>query len=237
MNNLVLSIFPGIDLLGRAFEEEGYCIVRGPDVLWGGDIKRFHPPIGIFDGVIGGPPCQFWSEAAMNMRKPEKDLLPEFERVINEAKPHWFIMENTRRVRIINVGGYFIQKILWNNRWCSDGNTGPEMNRLRCIQFGCTEDIKLYIEPALFLNPHIEWTVTATEISKGRPGHGPYSGRYKRRSVETILMLMGLPDDFFPKDNPFTLSGKGLLLGNGVPMPLGRAIAKAVKKVYACNGY
>jgi hypothetical protein len=51
---LVLSIFPGIDGLGRAFEELGYCVVRGPDVLWGGDVRRFHPPAGVFAGVIGG---------------------------------------------------------------------------------------------------------------------------------------------------------------------------------------
>ena len=38
-NGLVLSVFPGIDLLGRAFEEQEYCVVRGPDLLWGG-VKR-----------------------------------------------------------------------------------------------------------------------------------------------------------------------------------------------------
>src|SRR6185436_8832391 len=54
MSGLVLSLFPGIGLLDMAFEEEGFCIVRGPDLLWGGDIRKFHPPAGRFDGVIGG---------------------------------------------------------------------------------------------------------------------------------------------------------------------------------------
>ncbi len=31
---LVLSLFPGIGLLDRAFELEGFTVVRGPDVLW-----------------------------------------------------------------------------------------------------------------------------------------------------------------------------------------------------------
>jgi DNA (cytosine-5)-methyltransferase 1 len=61
---LVLSLFPGIGLLDMAFELEGFCVVRGPDVLWGGDIRRFHPPSGKFDGVIGGPPCQAFSKLA-----------------------------------------------------------------------------------------------------------------------------------------------------------------------------
>ena len=38
--SLVLSIFPGIGLLDMAFEEEGFCIVRGPDLLWGGKRKK-----------------------------------------------------------------------------------------------------------------------------------------------------------------------------------------------------
>lgn len=53
---LVLSLFPGGGLLDRAFEETGYCVVRGPDVIWGGDVRTFHPPAGCFDGVIGGDP-------------------------------------------------------------------------------------------------------------------------------------------------------------------------------------
>ncbi len=64
MSGLVLSLFPGIGLLDMAFEQEGYCVVRGPDVLWGGDIRNFHPPAGVFEGVIGGPPCQAHSSFA-----------------------------------------------------------------------------------------------------------------------------------------------------------------------------
>lgn len=32
---LVLSLFPGIGLLDMAFEEEGFCVVRGPDLTCG----------------------------------------------------------------------------------------------------------------------------------------------------------------------------------------------------------
>jgi DNA (cytosine-5)-methyltransferase 1 len=38
VTQLVLSLFPGIGMLDSAFEQEGFCVVRGPDVLWGGDI-------------------------------------------------------------------------------------------------------------------------------------------------------------------------------------------------------
>lgn len=55
MKGTVLEVFPGLSLLGRAFEEAGFCVVRGPDILWGGDVRRFHVRRG-FDGLIGGPP-------------------------------------------------------------------------------------------------------------------------------------------------------------------------------------
>lgn len=35
MENLILSLFPGVGLLDKGFEEEDFCVVRGPDVLWG----------------------------------------------------------------------------------------------------------------------------------------------------------------------------------------------------------
>ncbi len=38
MMRLILSIFPGVGLLDRAFEECGFCVVRGPDLLWGGGV-------------------------------------------------------------------------------------------------------------------------------------------------------------------------------------------------------
>lgn len=45
---LVLSMFPGADLFGMAFEAEGFCVVAGPDVIFGRDIRNFHPPAGRF---------------------------------------------------------------------------------------------------------------------------------------------------------------------------------------------
>ena len=50
-NNLVLSVFCGLDLLGLGFEKQGFCVVQSKDILFGGDIRRFQPVPNRFDGL------------------------------------------------------------------------------------------------------------------------------------------------------------------------------------------
>ena len=118
----MLSVFPGIDLLGRAFEEvfgSDICLVRGPDPVFGGDVRGWHVPSGAFWGIVGGPPCQCfsrlrhmvkqrWGESAI-----AENLIPEFERVVEEAQPTWFLMENVPEAPPSIVPGYHVQRLLY----------------------------------------------------------------------------------------------------------------------------
>lgn len=224
MSGLVLSLFPGIGLLDMAFEDEGFCVVRGPDLLWGGDVRRFHPPAGRFEGVIGGPPCQLFSALRkMNGNAGRHgNMIPEFERCIGEAAPSWFLMENVRDAPLPAVDGYEVRDLLLNNRWL-----GEDQNRLRRFSFGTRDgrDIRPFVEVALFESPVYELTVLA--------GHGPALGQRVRgiagRDPAEMARLQGLPEGFLD-DAPFTIHGKKRVIGNGVPLPMGRAIAKAVRK-------
>lgn len=115
VSHLILSVFPGLDLLGLAFQQElpGACIVRGPDLVFGSlhDVRTFHPPSGIFWGVIGGPPCQCFSRLRrLNPRAGQRhgNLIPEFERVVREAQPVWFLMENVPEAPAVEVAGYWM---------------------------------------------------------------------------------------------------------------------------------
>jgi hypothetical protein len=45
---------------------------------------------------------------------------------------------------------------------------------------------------------------------------------------ERMCELQGLPVGFL-SESPFTVTGKRQMVGNGVPLPMGRAIAAAVK--------
>jgi len=231
MGNLILSIFPGIDILGRAFEEEGYCVVRGPDRLWGGEIKLFHPPSSIFEGIIGGPPCQQFSALRfVNKGKPKwGNLIPEFERVVMEAQPDWFLMENIKAAPLPSVPGYQIDSTLLNNRWL-----GFVQNREHRFSFGSRDGKNLEYDVAIFENPEWAARVCASGSQKpGAPRHEAnklrYHGWKTAAGLRQSLRLQGLPEDFLD-DAPFTLKGKHGVIGNAVTLPMARVLAKAVRK-------
>ncbi len=92
-NNLLLDVPPGIGLLGMAAEECGYCVVNGPDLLWGKDMRGWHPVKGAFEGVIGGPPCVGESNLAYLNGNHGYSLAAEFMRIVQEAAPDWWLME------------------------------------------------------------------------------------------------------------------------------------------------
>lgn len=238
---LVLSLFPGIGLLDRAFEEAGFCVVRGPDLLWGGNIKLFHPPAGRFDGVIGGPPCQCFSRLVHIVRhngyQVGENLIPEYERVIAEAGPRWWVMENVVEAPLPAVPGYVVDPSVLDNRWL-----GEIQSRKHRFCFGTRdEDDRIGRRlrfPDLLALETAEWShrVCASDWRSPNPRrandrHGRGSNQLcntgRGRTLQQNLVLQGLPEDFFD-NSPFSRQGKQEMLGNGVPLFMGRALAKAV---------
>jgi len=218
---LVLSLFPGIGLLDKAFEEEGFCVVRGPDLLWGGDICNFHPPRGRFDGIIGGPPCQSWSGLG-NVNRARwgdecmmPDRIPEFARCINEARPDWFLMENVPQAPAPDCSEYRIQRATINNRW-----VGGDQNRVRAFTFGSLSEVAFRIQPVTLESPNFRPTV----ISTGQAGKGG-----PRASIEQMAIDQGIDPRRFD-NSPFTTTELRRAIANGVPLPMGRAVAKAVRQ-------
>lgn len=230
MSGLVLSLFPGIGLLDRAFEEEGFCVVRGPDLLWGGDIRRFSPPSGRFDGIIGGPPCQRFSGLGNVNRKRWGDdsvmpnMIPDYERCIAEAQPEWFLMENVPGAPLPQVRDYRLQSVLLDNHWC-----GGEQGRRRRFSFGSivTADGKLprFHVPGEALVP---MTRTPTVVSTGQ-ADWKGSAQRNRASIEYMLEQQGMPRDAY-EHSPFTITELRRAIANGVPLFMGRAVAQAVKR-------
>lgn len=255
MKGLVLAIFPGIDLLGRAFEEAGWCVVRGPDVLWGGDIRHFSPPPGVFDGIVGGDPCQSHSALARLVRhngnEPKfPDMSPEFRRVIGEARPRWYVRENVPGAPLIAPDGYDCWQTL-----LVDAHVGGMQPRMRRISLGLRAG--LWPEPLRSPLTLIEYGEeekrrrhSVMADARRVPVKIGGSGKVKRSVVaghgntpsqrdagmggvlpiEDACEAMGVDRDFF-KHSPFTKHGQRSVLGNAVTMPMGRAIAAMVERV------
>lgn len=235
---LVLSLFPGIGLLDQAFEEEGFCVVRGPDILWGGDIHDFHPSHQRFEGIIGGPPCQAHSRMG-RLNSRAVDLIPEFERCVREAEPCWFLMENVpdaptpSSLSLESGGDYRLQRLTMDNRW-----VGGVQRRQRSFTFGAHRLRAYFRLEVPDVGPELE-EYSPTVLASGSvwnpdaPGQpGRKRGRAERslsnETFRTNVRLQGLEDGF---DLPgFTIEAKIKAVGNGVPLPMGRAIARAVKK-------
>lgn len=225
---LVLSLFPGIGLLDRAFEEEGFCVVRGPDRLWGGDVKCFHPPARKFDGVIGGDPCPAHSHLGRAVSagagcEVSPDLSDEYARCVEEAQPTWFLRENVPGAPLLTVRNY----VTWRAELDNRADCGGIQRRCRAFDFGSVDGRPLHLgwwRPPVSVECVPTVTANATTWKDGR-AYGDKSERYYR---STMLPAQGLPPDFL-EDAPFTVAGKIRVVGNGVPLPMGRAIAKAVK--------
>lgn len=229
------------------FELEGFCVVRGPDPIWGGDVRWFNPPPGKFDGVIGGPPCQPFSQLVHMIRangyEPRhQNLIPEYERVVAEAKPAWFVMEEVRAAPLPAVEGYALHNQMVNAR-----HVGMTQNRERRISFGTPDGRALMLETECF--EQMDWDFAVTGDARRRPVAMLAGGKRKESATggrtssldrgggalpfEEMCEKQGLRRDFLA-DSPLTVSGKRQAVGNGVPIPLGRAIAKAVR---AAMGY
>ena len=52
------------------------------------------------DGIIGGPPCQAWSEGGkgLGIGDPRGKLFLEFIRIVNDKKPKFFVIENVKGI-------------------------------------------------------------------------------------------------------------------------------------------
>ena len=219
---LILSLCSGIGLLDKAFKEQGFCVVSAGDIILGShyDIRDFAAVKNKFDGIIGGTPCQDFSTLKRDRPGLENsysyEMILEFKRIVLEANPTWWLLENVAGVPNIEIDGYSHQRLDINQSWFED------VTRLRHIQFGHKENKYLQIERNV--TNRYEKTVIA-------PGQIKQSCALANdnRSFKELCKLQGLEDNF--DLTSFNVQGKKRAVGNGVPLSIGRALAKAVTEL------
>jgi site-specific DNA-cytosine methylase len=193
VSGLVLSLFSGMGALDEGFRREGWCMVSAGDVAWSSlyDVRHFHPPPGVFEGVIGGDPCQSHSALANLVRakglEPSfPDLTGEFTRVVEEARPLWFLRENVPQAPDPKPAGYDVRSFLLDHSTMDSGDgTGHEQMRRRRFWFGTRDrpcpELRAHIDFALFVLP--EQSPVAHE------GGGAFDDRNRKPAVVHAAVL------------------------------------------------
>lgn len=185
-------------------------MVRGPDLIFGQNISSFHVPARKFAGLIGGSPCQDFSAARRSAPTGYGvEMLQEFLRVVGEAQPDWFLLENVARVPALKIEGYSIQRFDLNANEC-----GSAQSRLRHFQFGSRSGLVVTAQ-------RTPRRVPSQKICLATEGQ-----RKDRRSWADFCELQGLPRDF--RLDEFTLAAKYRAVGNGVPIQMARVVAQAI---------
>jgi DNA (cytosine-5)-methyltransferase 1 len=137
-------------------------------------------------------------------------MLKQFARIVREAQPDWWLLENVSRVPDVQIAGYNRQRFSLDQSWWDP------VSRLRHWQYG----FRWRVDDAFFsawLDP---------PLGTPRPDCVPAALANDDRPWDTVRALQGLPESY---DLPgFTAAGKVAAVGNGVPQSMGRAVALAM---------
>lgn len=186
----LISLFSGAGGLDLGFEKAGFTIAMANEfdkTIWAtyeknhkaplikGDIRSINEndfPDGI-DGIIGGPPCQSWSEAG-SLRGIEDDrgqLFYDYIRILRSKKPKFFLAENVSGmlanrhseavkniVKMFEECGYDVSITLVNA-----ADYGVPQDRKRVFYIGFRKDLKVEFDFPKPTTPKLEDKVTLKE--------------------------------------------------------------------------
>lgn len=168
----IVSLFSGAGGLDLGFKKAGFNIVFANEfdkTIWETFEKNHETPLDkrdirdiksdevpSCDGIIGGPPCQSWSEAGRmkGINDARGQLFYEFIRLLEEKQPKFFVAENvsgmlSKRhseavdniIKLFEDAGYDMNIKLLN---ANDYNVPQD--RLRVFYVGFRKDLKVKFE-------------------------------------------------------------------------------------------
>ena len=168
----ILSLFAGAGGLDLGFEKAGFEIVYANEFdksIWETYEKNHKTPLDHrdirkidsselpdCDGIIGGPPCQSWSEAGSlkGINDSRGQLFFDFIRILKDKKPKFFVAENvsgmmSKRhqeavdnfIKLFEEAGYEMHIKLLN---ANDYNVPQD--RLRVFYVGFRKDLKIQFD-------------------------------------------------------------------------------------------
>lgn len=168
----VISLFSGAGGLDIGFEKAGFNIVAANEfdsTIWETYEKNHNTPLirgdickiessqfPECDGIIGGPPCQSWSEAGSlkGIEDPRGQLFFEYIRILKDKQPAFFLAENVSGMlaprnkdavnnilKMFNDVGYDVHLQMLNAK-----NYGVAQDRDRIFYVGFRKDLNIFYE-------------------------------------------------------------------------------------------
>ena len=170
--NKVISLFAGAGGLDLGFKKAGFDITWANEydkTIWDtfehnfpetyldkSDIRKIEDlPTDNIDGVIGGPPCQSWSEAGSlrGIDDPRGKLFFEYLRILDLVKPKFFLAENVvgmlhkrNRASLEYIVESFSKDYLVEFQLLNTADYGIPQDRKRVIIVGFRKDMEIKYE-------------------------------------------------------------------------------------------
>ncbi len=171
----LISLFSGAGGLDKGFQNAGFKTVMAneydkkicptfranfPDVLLSDEDIRKLPSSAFpdnIDGIIGGPPCQSWSEggALRGIEDARGQLFYEYIRILKDKQPYFFVAENVSGMlaerhseavkgfmKLFDEAGYYVNLKMLN----ANDYDVPE-DRDRIFYIGFRKDLNLKFFP------------------------------------------------------------------------------------------
>lgn len=206
----VVSLFAGAGGLDLGFSQAGFDVIWANEydkTIW--DTYKYNhkdtfldtrsiidvpsSDIPEADGIIGGPPCQSWSEAGSlrGINDPRGKLFFEFIRILKDKQPKFFLAENvsgmlskrhSKAVDAIkemfrNVGYDLFVKLV------NAKDYDVPQDRERVLYVGFRKDLKINFE---FPNPH-EKKYTLEDVLKDICGKEVPAGEKNHKSSNCVI--------------------------------------------------
>ena len=151
------------------------------------DIREidFSPFMGKADIVFGGPPCQPFSLGGLRQgRQDDRDMVPQFIRVVNEVQPSAFVLENVPGLLTSRYTSYFAWLVrelekagfVVAYRVLLAADYGVPQNRKRVIVVGLRDKTFRFPAPTHGVEPLLPRVVSASILSDvpiGKPAKSP----------------------------------------------------------------
>ena len=236
----VISLFSGCGGLDLGFEKAGFSIpvanefdstiyetfkVNHPKThLIEGDVRQITkndiaPYInGEVDGIIGGPPCQSWSEAGAlrGIDDARGQLFFDYIRILKEFKPKFFLAENVSGM-LANRHNDAVKNIL---KLFDDAGYDVSLTLVNAKDYGVAEERKRVFYIGFRKDLHIDFVFpkgSTTEDSK----------KITLRDVIWDLQETAVPSEKRNKHNPNAINNNEYFTGAYSPIFMSRNRVKA----------